>query len=237
MTKSTYDTGCFVIANTGPELLRSRNQLLSTTAYRLDGKVIYGLEGSVFVAGSALQWLRDELGLIDSAPNSEAVARATGVVEDVYVVPAFAGLGAPYSDPHARGAIFGLSRGSDRRRIVTATLQSVACQTHDLMVSMREDGVIPAVIRVDGGMAANDWFLQFLTDVLDTPVERPMNVESTVFGAAGLAALGCGAFADIEGLRAAWQSERVFEPAMAAARRDQLLTGWSDAVSRTRGAR
>ena len=237
MTKSTYGTGCFMIANTGFEPLRSRNQLLSTIAYRLDGKVTYGLEGSVFVAGSALQWLRDELGLIDSAPESETVARATGVVDDVYVVPAFAGLGAPHWDPHARGAIFGLSRGSDRCRIVTATLQSVACQTHDLVASMREDGVIPAVIRVDGGMAANDWFLQFLADVLDTPIERPVNVESSVFGAAGLAALGCGVFADIEDLRVAWQSERVFAPAMAVSRRDRLLTGWSDAVSRTRGAR
>ena len=237
MTKSTYGTGCFVITNTGEEPLQSRNQLLSTIAYRLDGKVTYGLEGSVFVAGSALQWLRDELGLIDSAPESEAVAQATGVVEDVYVVPAFAGLGAPYWDPHARGAIFGLSRGSDRNTIVTATLQSVAYQTHDLVVSMREDGVVPAVIRVDGGMTANDWFLQFLADILGTPVERPENVESTVLGAASLAALGCGAFADIAGVESAWRSERVFEPAMDASRRDQLLAGWSDAVSRTRGAR
>lgn len=237
MTKSTYGTGCFVITNTGFEPLESQNQLLSTVAYRLNGNVTYGLEGSVFVAGSAIQWLRDELGLIDSAPESEAVARATGVVEDVYVVPAFAGLGAPYWDPHARGAVFGLSRGSDRNAIVTATLQSVAYQTRDLVVSMREDGVVPAVIRVDGGMVANDWFLQFLADVLDTPVERPMNVESTVFGAACLAALGCGAFTDIADVRSAWRSERVFEPAMAASRRDQLLAGWLDAVSRTRGAR
>ncbi len=237
MTKSTYGTGCFVITNTGDAPLKSRNQLLSTIAYRLDGKVTYGLEGSVFVAGSALQWLRDELGLIDSAPESEAVARTTGVVDDVYVVPAFAGLGAPYWDPHARGAVFGLSRGSDRNTIVTATLQSVAYQTHDLVVSMREDGVVPAVIRVDGGMTANDWFLQFLADVLDTPVERPVNVESTVLGAACLAALGCGAFADVAGIRSVWQSERVFEPAMDSSRRDQLLAGWSDAVSRTRGAR
>ena len=237
MTKSTYGTGCFMIANTGGEALKSGNQLLTTIASDLDGEVTYGLEGSVFVAGSAMQWLRDELRMIDTAPESEAIARATGIVDDVYVVPAFAGLGAPYWDPHARGAIVGLSRGSSREVIVTATLQAIAFQTHDLVVAMREDGISPAVVRVDGGMAANDWFLEFLAGVLDTPVERPVNIESTVLGAASLAALQIGAIEGIGHLAERWKSERVFTPGMTPERRRQLLAGWSDAVSRTRGAR
>jgi glycerol kinase len=237
MTKSTYGTGCFVIANTGEEALESGNQLLTTVAYRLGGKVTYGLEGSVFVAGSAIQWLRDELRLIDAAPDTGAIAVKTGVVTDLVVVPAFAGLGAPYWDPHARGAILGLTRGSTREAIVTATLQSVALQTYDLVAAMREDGISPAVIRVDGGMVANDWFLQFLADILRTPVERPVNTESTVLGAAMLAGLASGMLDDTADIASRWSSDRVFEPAMPDSLRDQLLAGWSDAVSRIRGAR
>ena len=237
MTKSTYGTGLFAIANTGSVALTSRNQLLTTVAYRIDGDVTYGLEGSVFIAGSAMQWLRDELGLIGTAPESEAIAARTGIVTDVYVVPAFAGLGAPYWDPNARGAILGLSRGTNRDVVVTATLQAIAYQTHDLIVAMRDDGVAPEVIRVDGGMVANDWFLQFLADVLDIPVERPLNTESTVLGAASLAARHVGLVADERAIAARWQRDRVFEPAMESAVRDQLLAGWSDAVSRVRGGR
>ncbi len=237
MTKSTYGTGLFMIANTGDEALPSRNQLLTTVAYRIDGEVSYGLEGSVFVAGSAIQWLRDELGLIEAAPDTEAVAMQTGIVDDVYVVPAFAGLGAPYWDPHARGAIFGLSRGSSRDDIVTATLQSIGFQTRDLVVAMQDDGIRPAVIRVDGGMAANNWFLQFLADIVNVPVERPADVESTVLGAAALAAWQAGIVGGVDGIRRRWQSERLFEPSLDPARRDQLLAGWSDAVSRTRGGK
>jgi glycerol kinase len=237
MTKSTYGTGCFVIANTGDKALVSGNQLLTTVASRLDGKVTYGLEGSVFVAGSAMQWLRDALGIIDSAPESEAVATRTGVVEDVYVVPAFAGLGAPYWDAHARGAILGLSRGSGRDAVVTATLQSVAYQTRDLFDAMADDGIAPSVIRVDGGMVANDWFLQFLADILGVRVERPTNVESTVLGAAYLAALQCGIIDDLGDASRLWQCERGFEPEMSNDQRDVLLSGWADAVSRVRGAR
>ena len=166
MTKSTYGTGCFVIANKGDTALRSHNQLLTTIAMQIDGAVTYGLEGSVFVAGSAMQWLRDELRIIDSAADSEAIAKRTGVVKDIYVVPAFAGLGAPHWDPDARGAVLGLTRGSGRDEIVSATLQSVAYQTRDLIDAMADDGIRPSVIRVDGGMVANDWFLQFLADVL-----------------------------------------------------------------------
>ena len=234
MTKSTYGTGCFVVANTGDKALRSENHLLTTVAMRIGGKVTYGLEGSVFVAGSAMQWLRDELRIIDSAPESEAIARNTGVVEDVYVVPAFAGLGAPYWDPAARGAVLGLTRGSGRDELVTATLQSVAFQTGDLIEAMSDDGISPSVIRVDGGMVANNWFLQFLADVLNVPVERPGNVESTVLGAAYLAghqADVVDSLADISGL---WTREALFEPAMPSAQRERLFEGWRDAVRRVR---
>jgi glycerol kinase len=230
MTKSTYGTGCFVIANTGNEALASENKLLTTIANRIDGKVTYGLEGSVFVAGSAMQWLRDELRIIDSAPQSEDIANATGIVDDVYVVPAFAGLGAPYWDPHARGAILGLTRGSGREQIVTATLQAIAFQTCDLTNAMSDDGVTPSIIRVDGGMAANGWFLQFLADILDIPVERPVNPESTVLGAACLAGLQSGVIASIEQISELWQRDALFEPGMAPARREQLLAGWARAV-------
>ena len=234
MTKSTYGTGCFVVANTGREALHSENHLLTTVGMRIAGEVTYALEGSVFVAGSAMQWLRDELRIIDSAPQSEVIAQRTGVVDDVYVVPAFAGLGAPYWDPDARGAILGLTRGSNSDDIVTATLQSVAYQTCDLIDAMAEDGIRPSVIRVDGGMVANNWFLQFLADVLATPVERPENVESTVLGAAYLAGYQAGVVDSLSDIGTLWQCNARFEPAMEAARRDQLLDGWKDAVRRVR---
>jgi glycerol kinase len=234
MTKSTYGTGCFVIANTGPDALTSTNNLLTTVAYRLDGQVTYGIEGSIFVAGSAIQWLRDQLRIIDAAPDTETIARATGIVEHVHVVPAFAGLGAPYWDPHARGAILGLSRDSGIDEIVTATLQAVAYQTRDLVAAMSDDGIEPSVIRVDGGMVANDWFLQFLADILGLPVERPANVESTVLGAAFLAGLQAGVFASTDEIAALWASDAVFRPAMDPGRRESLYAGWQEAVSRVR---
>ena len=237
MTKSTYGTGCFVVANTGNEALRSENQLLTTIAMRIGGEVTYGLEGSVFVAGSAIQWLRDELRVIDTAPECEAIASKTGVVEDVYVVPAFAGLGAPYWDPEARGAILGLTRGSGRNEIVTATLQSVAFQTRDLIDAMSDDGIKPSVIRVDGGMVANNWFLQFLADVLDIPVERPDNVESTVLGAAYLAGFQAGVVESPAAIADLWKRDALFEPRMKADQRERLFAGWNDAVRRVRSDR
>ena len=233
-TKSTYGTGCFVIANTGAKAIASGNRLLTTVASRMDGKVTYGLEGSVFVAGSAIQLLRDEMRIIDSAPESERIAAATGIVDDVYVVPAFAGLGAPYWDPHARGAVLGLSRGSGRNEVVTATLQAVAFQTHDLIDAMADDGIPPSTIRVDGGMVTNGWFLQFLADILGIPVERPSNVESTVLGAAFLAGLQSGVISSVDELSGLWQRDALFEPAMSADRRDQLLAGWQKAVEQVR---
>jgi len=234
MTKSTYGTGCFVIANTGADALVSQNQLLTTVAMRLNGEVTYGLEGSVFVAGSAIQWLRDEMKIVESASQTEAIAERTGIIDDVVVVPAFAGLGAPYWDPDARGAIVGLSRGSGGDQVVTATLQSVAYQTHDLISAMAEDGIAPGVIRVDGGMVANDWFLQFLANILNTPVERPRNVESTVLGAAYLAAYESGVLQDSAQISEYWQCESRFDPTMSSDRREQLLNGWRAAVSRVR---
>jgi glycerol kinase len=234
MTKSTYGTGCFVVANTGRKALHSDNNLLTTVGMRIGGEVTYALEGSVFVAGSAMQWLRDELRVIDAAPDSEAIAEHTGVVEDVYVVPAFAGLGAPFWDPDARGAILGLTRGSAREHIVTATLQAVAFQTCDLIDAMAADGIRPSVIRVDGGMVANNWFLQFLADVLDVPVERPDNVESTVLGAAYLAAYQAGIVPSLSDIGRLWQCDARFDPSMDSALRTRLLEGWRDAVVRVR---
>lgn len=236
MTKSTYGTGCFVIANTGTAALASKNKLLTTVAMRLNGTVTYGLEGSVFVAGSALQWLRDELKIIDSVAETEVIASRTGVVDNVLVVPAFAGLGAPYWDPDARGAILGLTRGTGRDEVVTATLQSAAYQTCDLVSAIADDGISLDVIRVDGGMVANDWFLQFLADILDTPVERSANVESTVLGVAYLTALAADVLQSSEQISALWKLESRFEPSMKSDRREFLLQGWATAVSRIRNS-
>ena len=234
VTKSTYGTGCFVIANTGRKALASDNKLLTTVAYRLGGEVTYGLEGSIFVAGSAVQWLRDQLQIIDSAAATAAVAKRTGIVEHVHVVPAFTGLGAPYWDPEARAAILGLTRDSGTDEIITATLQSVAYQTQDLVRAMADDGIAPSVIRVDGGMVANDWFLGFLADMLQISVERPVNVESTVTGAAYLAGLSSGALGSLDDIKALWRRDTSFEPRMDASDRDRLYAGWQDAVSRVR---
>ncbi len=234
ITKSTYGTGCFVIANTGSEPVASSNQLLTTVAYRLDGEVTYGLEGSLFVAGSALQWLRDGIKIIDSAPDSQPIAERTGIVEHVHVVPAFAGLGAPYWDPGARGAILGLTRDSGVDEIVTATLQGIAYQTKDLALAMSSDGVAPSVLRVDGGMAANDWFLQFLADMLGVVVDRPVSVETTVTGAAFLAGVAGGLYDSIQEVADVWERDRQFTPNMDSDLRDNLYAGWLDAVSRVR---
>jgi glycerol kinase len=181
-----------------------------------------------------MQWLRDELQIIDSAPESEAIAKATGIVDDVHVVPAFAGLGAPHWDPHARGAILGLTRGSGRNQIVTATLQAIAYQTRDLIDAMAEDGIVPSVIRVDGGMVANAWFLQFLADILNISIERPVDIESTVLGAAYLAGLQSGVIDSIANIAGKWQRDVLFEPAMSDEQREHLLRGWAIAIARVR---
>jgi glycerol kinase len=211
MTKSTYGTGCFVIMNTGDTAVVSNNKLLTTVGYRIDGKVTYGLEGSIFIAGAAVQWLRDEIKLIKDAAETEAIAVANPDSHGVYLVPAFTGLGAPYWDANARGAIVGLTRDSGIEDIVTATLQSVSYQTRDLLSAMASDGVKPGVIRVDGGMVANNWVCQCLADILQVSVDRPVVTETTALGAAYLAGLQVGIFKSLDELSDQWQREKRFE--------------------------
>ncbi len=233
MTKSTYGTGCFVLLNTGDNAVASRNRLLTTVAYRLDGKPVYALEGSIFVAGAAVQWLRDKVGLIDRADESETLAAGAGGTGGVYMVPAFVGLGAPYWDPRARGAIVGLTLDTGRAHIVRAALEAVAYQTRDLMEAMAADGAdAPVALRVDGGMVVNDWTMQFLADILDVPVERPTVTETTALGAACLAGLRTGFYPSLEAIAAQWRCERVFVPAMERDESDRRYAGWRAAVDR-----
>ena len=230
--KSTYGTGCFVILNTGDRVIESRNRLLSTVASRLDGNVTYGLEGSIFMAGAAVQWLRDGLGIIASAKETETLVGEADEHSAVYLVPAFTGLGAPHWKPDARGAIFGLTRASGPAEVVRATLESVAYQTHDLLTAMNDDGARPESLRVDGGMVANDWFAQCLADVLAMPIERPRILETTAWGAALLAGQSAGVYADWDRIAADWQLERRFDPGLSDRERERRLAGWHDAVAR-----
>jgi glycerol kinase len=235
MVKSTYGTGCFMVMNTGHQIVRSRHRLLSTLAYRLNGQSTYALEGSIFMAGAAVQWLRDAVKLIGSAAESERWAEGLDGTRGVYLVPAFTGLGAPYWDPLARGAIVGLTRDSGIGEIVRATLESVCYQTRDLLEAMRADGAsLPATLRVDGGMVANQWLMQFLADLLDTPVERPIVAETTALGAAYLAGLGVGCYGSLQDVAAHWTRDRRFEPTMSRDRREKLYGGWLEAVGRVR---
>jgi len=238
MMKSTYGTGCFALFNTGSELVHSQHRLLSTIAYRLGGKTTYALEGSIFVAGAAVQWLRDGLGIIKSAPETAALAKQADTNQRVYLVPAFTGLGAPYWDAEARGAFFGLTRATGPAEIARAALEAVCYQTRDLLEAMRADGVDSLeTLRVDGGMVANDWMLQMLADILGVTVERPVVAETTALGAACLAGLNQGLFADLPTVAAQWRRDACFEPRMAAAERDQRYAGWQDAVARVRSGR
>lgn len=235
MIKSTYGTGCFMILNTGAEVLTSRHRLLSTVAYRLNGQVTYGLEGSIFIAGAAIQWLRDGIALISHAHETEAMAREVGVDHGVYMVPAFTGLGAPYWDPEARGALFGLTRDTGIKDIVSAGLQSVAYQTRDLILAMEQDGAgKPTTLRVDGGMVANNWVVQFLADILNVDVDRPAVIETTALGAAYLAGLQAGIYRSLEDIASFWHCQRHFTPQMDDALRARLYGGWVDAVKRVR---
>ncbi|WP_375737907.1 glycerol kinase GlpK [Pseudomonas boanensis] len=235
MVKSTYGTGCFMIQNTGERPVASRNRLLTTVGYRLDGKVTYAVEGSIFVAGAAVQWLRDGIKLISHARDSEALAEQTGDACGVYLVPAFTGLGAPYWDPRARGAIFGLTRDTGIKEIVTAGLQSVCYQTRDLLEAMRQDGAAaPSALRVDGGMVENNWVMQFLADILGVSVERPEVTETTALGVAYLAGLQAGLYQDLDEVAGHWHRQHRFSPRMADTHRQKLYDGWLDAVQRVR---
>ncbi len=230
MAKSTYGTGCFLMLNTGDTALKSEHRLLTTVAYRLNGKPTYALEGSIFVAGAAIQWLRDGLQLISNACDSEPLAEGTPVDHGVYLVPAFTGLGAPYWDPDARGAIFGLTRDTGIKEIVTAGLQSVCYQTKDLQKAMEKDGIRPIALRVDGGMVINNWMMQFLADILGASIERPTLVETTALGVAYLAGLQAGVYKSLEELAGLWRCDRKFTPGMAKQDRDRLYSGWIQAV-------
>ena len=231
MTKSTYGTGCFVMANAGADMPVSSNALLSTVAYRLNGQTTYALEGSIFVAGQAVKWLRDELHLIRDAAESETHCRATdGDTKGVYVVPGFTGLGAPHWRPDVRGVVTGLTLASNTSDLVTATVQAVAYQTRDLLDAMAADGVSVTALRVDGGMVVNSWLCQFLADILGVQVQRPEVVETTALGAALLAAVGAGLFESIEAAADLWQAEASFDAAMPQARQAELMAGWRRAV-------
>ncbi|GGK55317.1 glycerol kinase GlpK [Amphritea balenae] len=232
MAKSTYGTGCFLMLNTGEKALISKNRLLTTVAYRLNGKPTYALEGSIFIAGATIQWLRDGLQLIKGAADAEPLAQQTPLDHGVYMVPAFTGLGAPYWDPNARGAIFGLTRDTGIKEIVTAGLQSVCFQTKDLQKAMESDGVRPTTLRVDGGMVANNWVLSHLADILGANVDRPEIIETTALGVAYLAGLQAGVFESLETLQSMWHCDKRFEPGMSKATRDDFYAGWQDAVRR-----
>ncbi|PHI21843.1 glycerol kinase [Lewinellaceae bacterium SD302] len=235
MAKNTYGTGCFMLMNTGTEAVGSDHGLLTTIAWEIDGKVEYALEGSVFIAGAAIQWLRDGLKIIDDAPDSEYYAMKVTDSDGVYVVPAFAGLGAPYWDMYARGAIFGLTRGTTKSHLVRATLESLAFQVKDVLEAMQQDaGMDLSTLRVDGGASANNLLMQFQSDILDEPVERPEVVETTAFGAACLAGLAVG-FWKKEDIKSAWQLNQRFEPEMENEERQKRYKGWKKAVERVMG--
>lgn len=236
MAKNTYGTGCFMLMNTGEDVVYSKNGLLTTIAWGLDGKVNYALEGSVFVAGAAIQWLRDELRIIDSAPDSEYMATRVEDTNGCYVVPAFTGLGAPYWDQYARGAIVGLTRGCNKYHIIRATLESLAFQTADVLHAMEADsGVKLAALKVDGGACKNNFLMQFQSDIINAPVHRPACVETTAMGASYLAGLAVGYWKDKEDVKKNWQIDRIFECKMSELHRAKRMNAWHKAVKSTHG--
>ena len=235
MVKNTYGTGCFMLMNTGSTPVVSQNSLLTTLAWRVDGTPTYALEGSVFIGGAVVQWLRDEMHLIQTAPESEKVALSVNDNAGVYLVPAFTGLGAPHWDMYARGTIVGLTRGTGRAHIVRAALESIALQTRDVLEAMaRDSGLKPSALRADGGASANNFLMQFQADVADLGVVRPRITETTALGAAMLAGRAVRLWSDVD-LNRIWQSDCAFTPSMAPAVREQLLAGWQKAVSRAKG--
>ncbi len=236
MMKSTYGTGCFALLNTGDSPVASKNRLLTTIAYQLDGKPTYALEGSIFVAGAVVQWLRDGVEIVEAAAQTQALAEAADPEQEVILVPAFVGLGAPYWEPECRGAVFGLTRATGRAELARAALESIGFQTRDLLEAMAADwqavGVKP-ILRVDGGMARNDWCMQFLADIIGAPVDRPHNAETTVLGAAWLAGQHAGLYPGMAEFSAGWTSARRFEPAMPEETRSRRYAAWQRAVRAT----
>ena len=232
MMKSTYGTGCFALLNTGDTIVPSQNRLLTTIAYQLDGKRTYALEGAIFIAGAAVQWLRDGLQIIKNAKETGALAKASDPHQQVYLVPAFVGLGAPYWNAEARGALFGLTRGTTNKELARAALESVCYQSRDLLEAMKKDWGTAGktVLRVDGGMTASDWAMQSLADILDAPVDRPKNLETTALGAAYLAGMQAGLLPKPEIFAKTWKRQKRFESKMKSALRDAKYAGWKDAV-------
>ncbi len=231
--KSTYGTGCFVIVNTGDTAIASQNKLLTTIGYRLDGKTTYALEGSIFVSGAIVQWLRDGLQIIENASETEGMASAMASNNGVYMVPALTGLGAPHWSPNARGAIYGITRDTGPADFTRAALESVAYQTHDLFTAIAGDGIPVSVVRVDGGMTANDWLMQFLADIINLPVDRPVVRETTALGAAMLALMHSDSSITLDDIAARWQCDASFAPKMDAVLRSDLVAGWDLAMRRT----
>ncbi len=236
MLKSTYGTGCFALLNTGDTLVESKKRLLGTIAYQFDGKPTYALEGSIFIAGAVVQWLRDGLKIIRDAKETQPLAETADQGQELYMVPAFTGLGAPYWDAEARGAIYGLTRNSGPAEFARAALESVGFQTRDLLEAMKSDwqaSDTDGVLRVDGGMSASDWSMQFLSDIIGAPVDRPKVLETTALGAAWLAGMKAGVYPDQAGFAAEWALDRRFVPQMDAETRERRYAGWQDAVRRT----
>ncbi len=231
--KSTYGTGAFVIMNTGPKKINSKNKLLTTICYRLNNKNTYALEGSIFIAGAGVQWLRDKVKLINKAPETEKISKSSKINDGVFVVPAFSGMGAPYWRPDARGVITGLTRDSDWKSIVRATVESVGYQSFDLFDSMNKDGLKPRIVKVDGGMVANNWFTQFLADVINLKVVRPKILETTALGVALLAGLQIGEYKSLNQIKNMWKKDRVFSPNIKKTLRNELLAGWKLAIKKT----
>lgn len=231
--KSTYGTGAFVIMNTGSKKINSKNKLLTTICYRLNNKTTYALEGSIFIAGAGIQWLRDKMKLIKKAPETEKIARSSNINDGIYVVPAFSGMGAPYWRPDARGLITGLTRDSNWQSLVRATVESVAYQSYDLFNAMNKDGLKPRIVKIDGGMVANNWFSQFLSDTINLKVIRPKVLETTALGVALFAGYQIGEFKSLNQIKKIWQKDKAFSPKIKNSLRNQLLQGWKLAIRKT----
>jgi len=231
--KCTYGTGAFILINTGSKKIYSKNKLLTTICYRLNGKTTYALEGSIFIAGAGVQWLRDKIKLINNAAETEKIAKSLKNNNGVYLVPAFTGLGAPYWSPNARGIICGLTRDTSKKEIVRAVLESVAYQSYDLFNAMKYDGLKPKLIKIDGGMVKNNWFSQFLSNVIDTKVIRPKVQETTALGAAFMAGLKIGVYKSLSDISKKWKIDKKFSPKINKLSRIQLLKGWEQAIKKT----